>query len=320
LESQTQTFMDASFKALEELVSAPQRERQRKQLVIITGMSGSGKSLAANTFEDLNFYCIDNIPPRLMPDVIRQWSPPSNPEDVAVVMDARSGQFYNDLLPVCMSLRENPGPDFYKPLILFLNTSDGELVKRFKETRRKHPLVTNTCGITEAIQKEREMLADMCEQADKVIDTTNLEPEELRRLVREFFGSGPIQDRLMIAVMSFGFKHGVPLDADVVFDVRFLANPYWIPDLRHQDGTLEGVRQFVLADPLTEPLTNKLFDLVEFSIPQYIREGKAYLTIAIGCTGGRHRSVVVAEELYRFLASKEYLVRLEHRDLKRRGQ
>lgn len=320
MEGQTQTVMDSSLKALEQLVTMPQKERERKQLVIVTGLSGAGKSLAANTFEDLNFFCIDNIPPRLMPDVIRQWSEPSKPENVAVVMDARAGQFYDDLMPICMALRENPGPNFHKPLILFLNTSDGELVKRFKETRRKHPLVTNECGILDAIRKERDMLAGMCEQADKLIDTTNLEPEELRRLIREFFGSGPVQNRLMIAVVSFGYKHGLPLDADVVFDVRFLANPYWVPELKNQDGTQDGVKQFVGEDPLTEPLTKKLFDLVEFSIPQYIREGKAYLTIAIGCTGGRHRSVVVAEELYKFLSEKDYIVRLEHRDLKRRGQ
>lgn len=310
------------FKELEELVESQQQghDRQRKQLVIVTGMSGSGKSLATNTFEDMSYFCIDNMPPRLMPDVVRQWAAPSVPENVAVVMDVRSGQFFDDLLPVCMDLRENPGPDFYKPLILFLNTSDSELVKRFKETRRRHPLVTNDRGILEAIKLERDMLADICEQSDKVIDTTNMEPEELRRQIRDFFGAESARERLMVAVVSFGFKHGVPLDADLVFDVRFLANPYWVPELRQQDGTLPDVHRFVVSDPLTEPLMKRLFDLVEFCIPQYIREGKAYLTIAIGCTGGRHRSVVVAEELRNFLLSNNYVVRLEHRDLIRRGQ
>lgn len=310
-------LMDTSLQILKKYLPVQDGPRERKQLVIVTGMSGAGKSLAATTFEDMNYYCIDNLPPKLLPSVMEQWSPPSKPEDVAIVLDTRAGQFFQDVLPACMALRENPGPNFHKPLILFLDTGDVELVKRFKETRRKHPLVTGESGILEAIAAERDLLAEMCEQADKVIDTSNLEPEELRRLIREFFGSGPIQNRLMVAVVSFGYKHGLPLDADLVFDVRFLANPYWVPELKHQDGTQDPVKEFVREDVLTEPLKQKLFDLVEFSIPQYIREGKAYLTIAIGCTGGRHRSVVVAEDLFRFLSTKDYVVRLEHRDLRR---
>ncbi|MGC8862491.1 MAG: RNase adapter RapZ, partial [Armatimonadota bacterium] len=206
-------------------------------------------------------------------------------------------------------------------VVLFLEASDSELIKRFKETRRKHPLVTAQRGINEAIRLEREMLDDLKEIADKIIDTTNLEPEHLRRAIREFFGPENAQERLMIAVVSFGFKHGVPLDADVVFDVRFLANPFWVPRLKNLNGTHPDVVQYVLSDPLTEPLLEKLFDLTEFSIPQYIREGKAYLTIAIGCTGGKHRSVVIADELARFLRAANYVVRVEHRDVyQARGQ
>ncbi len=294
---------------------------EQKQLVIISGMSGAGKSLAFNTFEDLNFFCIDNLPPDLIPSAVDLWKPPAKPENVAIVADARAGQFYDRLLPVCQSLRESPVPHFVSPAVLFLDASDSELVKRFKETRRKHPLVTKERGIMDAIAREREMLADLKEHADKIIDTTNLEPEGLRRLIRDFFGPSAAQERLMIAVVSFGFKHGVPLDADVVFDVRFLANPFWVPEMRELDGTHARVAQYVLSDPLTEPLLEKLFDLVAFSIPQYLKEGKAYLTIAIGCTGGKHRSVVVADELARFLASANYVVRVEHRDLLQpRGQ
>jgi len=284
-------------------------------------MSGAGKSMASNTFEDLNFHCIDNLPPGALPGVIDFWKPPAKPQNVAIVVDARAGQFFDQLLPICKRLREQPVEYFQPPVILFLDASDAELVKRFKETRRKHPLVTEQRSILDAIALEREMMADLKENADKIIDTTNLEAEGLRRLIREFFGPSSSQERLMIAVVSFGFKHGTPLDADVVFDVRFLANPFWVPKLRDLDGTHDEVARYVLSDPLTEPLLEKLFDLVEFSLPQYIKEGKAYLTIAIGCTGGKHRSVVVANELARFLSAANYTVRVEHRDLRQaRGQ
>lgn len=291
--------------------------KKQKQLVIMTGMSGAGKSMAANTFEDLNFFCIDNIPPGVLPNTIDFWKPPAEAENVAIIVDVRAGQFFDQLIPVCRQLREQPVEHFQPPVVLFLDASDAELVKRFKETRRKHPLVTKERSILEAIALERSMLADLKENADKIIDTTNLEAEGLRRLIREFFGPSQSQERLMIAVVSFGFKHGTPLDADLVFDVRFLANPYWVPKLRELNGTSEEVSQYVLSDPLTEPLMEKLFDLVEFSLPQYLREGKAYLTIAIGCTGGKHRSVVVASELARFLDASNYTVRVEHRDLAR---
>lgn len=293
----------------------------KKQLVIVTGMSGAGKSLAIATFEDLNFFCIDNLPPTLLPSTVDLWTEPKEPENVAIAVDVRAGQFFEDFLPVSKQMHEKQHPSFGKPIVLFLNASDGELVKRFKETRRKHPLVTKDRGIVDAINLEREMLADLQERADKIIDTTNLEPEGLRRIIRQFFGPATAQERLMVAVVSFGFKHGVPLDADVVFDVRFLANPFWVPELRDKDGTTPESQQYILSDPLTEPLLEKLFDLVEFSIPQYIKEGKAYLTIAIGCTGGKQRSVVVANELAKFLASSNYVVRVEHRDLHQtRGQ
>lgn len=293
----------------------------QRQLVLITGMSGAGKSLTANTFEDLNFYCIDNLPPRLLPTAVELWASPNEPENVAIVADVRAGQFFDELLPTWQSLREKSMEHFPRPVLLFIDASDPELVKRFKETRRKHPLVTQNRGIVKAIELEREMLADLKENADKIIDTTNLEPEGLRRMIREFFGPSAAQERLMISVVSFGFRHGVPLDADVVFDVRFLANPFWVPKLKALNGAHPDVVQYVLSDPLTEPLLEKLFDLTEFSIPQYIREGKAYLTIAIGCTGGKHRSVVIADELARFLAGANYVVRVEHRDLHQlRGQ
>lgn len=294
---------------------------KKRQLVIITGMSGAGKSLAVNTFEDLDFFCIDNLPPSLIPNTVSLWQTDNAQQNVAIVADTRAGQFFNELLPIWQELRHKPLKNFSRPVLLFLNAGDSELVKRFKETRRKHPLVDGNCGIVDAIKQERDLLAELSEHADKIIDTTNLEPEGLRRRIRDFFGPANVQERLMISVVSFGFKHGVPLDADVVFDVRFLANPFWVPKMRNMNGNDPEVAQYVLSDPLTEPLLEKLFDLTEFSIPQYIREGKAYLTIAIGCTGGKHRSVVVANELARFMAGANYMVRVEHRDMNQlRGQ
>ncbi len=289
----------------------------KKQLVLITGMSGSGKSLAASTFEDLDFYCIDNLPPQLLAETTKLWLPPNQPQDVAIVADVRAGQFFPQLAEMCKQAQQEESAVFSRPIVLFMNASDSELIKRFKETRRKHPLVTKDRSIGDAIALEREMLADLSENSDKTIDTTNMEPEAMRRQIREIFGRAPVLERLMISVVSFGFKYGVPLDADVVFDVRFLANPYWVESLRSLDGTHPHVRQYVDQDPIAEVLLKKLFDLVEFSIPQYIREGKAYLTIAIGCTGGRHRSVVIADELNMFLRSGGYTVRVEHRDLMR---
>lgn len=288
---------------------------KQKQLIIISGMSGAGKSLASATFEDLNFVCIDNLPPSLLPETIAQFQPPREAQNVAITVDVRAGQFFDELLPMCSQLHEEPITPFGRPIVLYIDASDAELVKRFKETRRKHPLVTKECGILDAIRLERQMLADIAEHADKIIDTTNLEPEGLRRQIRDIFGSAQSQERLMISVVTFGFKHGVPLDADLVFDVRFLANPFWVPGLRDKNGLTEDARDYVLSDPLIEPLLEKLFDLVEFSIPQYIKEGKAYLTIAIGCTGGKQRSVVVGTELARFLMSANYVVRVEHRDV-----
>ena len=290
-----------------------QVNQNKKRLVIITGLSGAGKSLAANTFEDMDYFCIDNIPPSQIPQIMNLWKSPSEPQNVAMVVDTRAGQFFEGLLEALNSI---DNPNFDKPIILFLNANNAELVKRFKETRRRHPLVTADRGIFEAIALERQMLSELCVNADKTIDTTNLEPESMRRIIKDFFEPDTSRSRLNIAVLSFGFKHGVPLDADLVFDVRFLANPYWVPELKNLNGTNKEVHDYVLSDPLTQKLMDHLFGLVEFSMPEYIKEGKAYLTIAIGCTGGRHRSVVIAEELCKFLAKSDYTVRLEHRDLK----
>ena len=286
----------------------------KKQLIIVTGMSGAGKSLAIRAFEDLDFYCIDNLPPDLIADTVRLWKrPEAIPQDVAIVVDVRAGQFFDDFLEDYKKLGESDS-GFAKARILFLDTADTVLARRFKETRRRHPLYSKGTSVIESIQEERKRLGPMREHADKIIDTTNLEPLGLRREIAQYFSPGEARDGLIVTVVSFGFKFGIPLDADLVFDVRFLANPHYVDSLRVLDGNAQAVQRYVLSDPLTEPLLERLFNLVDFSIPQYTKEGKAYLTIAIGCTGGRHRSVVVANELGRFLSSRGTQVVIEHRD------
>lgn len=287
-----------------------------KKLVVLSGMSGSGKTLALHVFEDLDFYSIDNLPPELMPRVAELCSEDSTgSRGVAMVIDARSGEMLGKFESTYEALRQNPARGFDKPLILFLDASNEVLLQRFKETRRHHPLVTPARGIFDSIKYERQLLSPLKALADRVIDTTKMEAVELRTSIQKHFDPDLLTSSLIITVVSFGFKHGIPLDADLVFDVRFLSNPHYIPELRPYDGTAPAVRGHVLSDPRTEPLLERLFGLVEFSIPQYVREGKAYLTIAIGCTGGRHRSVVVATELARFLSEHNYGVVVEHRDV-----
>jgi RNase adapter protein RapZ len=291
----------------------------KKQLVVVTGMSGAGKTLAIRAFEDLDFYCIDNLPPDLLIETVHLWQKPkTRADDLAIVVDVRAGQFFGDFISHYQELLKiNSG--FRKPRILFLDAVDPVLIRRFKETRRRHPLFVRGKSIADSIHDERLMLSPMREHADKIIDTSALEPLGLRREISRYFGPDGATDGLIVTVVSFGFKFGIPLDADVVFDVRFLANPYYVERLHDLNGASDDVRRYVLSDPLTEPLLERLFDLVEFSIPQYTKEGKAYLTIAIGCTGGRHRSVVVANELGRYLTSRGTNVVVEHRDVENRG-
>lgn len=281
------------------------------RFVIITGISGSGKSQALRIFEDLGYYCVDNLPPALLPQLADLEEGQAN---VACVVDVRAGSGLDVLQPALEQL----GKREVETTILFLESSDPVLVNRFKETRRKHPLLLDAGGILPSIQRERELLTDLKGRADKVIDTSDHTPRSLSTLLTELFRehAGP-QGGLVVTVLSFGFKHGLPLDADLVFDVRFLANPHYVRELRWQDGQQSQVVEYVKGDPLTQPFLEKLFDLVSFSIPPYIQEGKAYLTIAIGCTGGRHRSVMVAEELAAYLRAQGYEPLVQHRDIKK---
>ncbi|HEX5322714.1 MAG TPA: RNase adapter RapZ [Capsulimonadaceae bacterium] len=284
------------------------------RLVIITGMSGAGKATAARIFEDLSYTVVDNLPPALLPDLIAQHKKALHPAALAVLIDSRTGSLLEGFAKALEKM-EKAG---VRPTVLFLDASDDVLVQRFKETRRPHPLFEQTGGILEAIRQERLLLESVRERADKVVDTTNLKPHGLQReLETAFLTVSQKGQRIMVTVISFGFKFGLPLDADLIFDVRFLINPHYVDNLRPYDGRHQAIAEYVMEDPDSGVYLDKLYDLVEFSLPRYVEEGKAYLTIAIGCTGGRHRSVVVAEKLGQFLQTRGYRTLIQHRDVEK---
>lgn len=284
------------------------------RLVLITGMSGAGKATAAKAFEDMGYTVVDNLPPVLLPELVDKCvqvgaQPPA--EKLAVVIDLRSGSFFSGLEPA-LDLVRGLG---IRPTLLFLDASDAVLVQRFKETRRRHPLFDEHAGILGTLRYEREMLETLRENADKIVDTSDFDASRLRGMLMSEFSPEQANHALTVTIASFGFKHGMPLDADLVFDVRFLVNPHYVEALRPYDGRNSLVEKYVMDDAETGMFLSKLYDLMDFSIPQYIREGKAYLTVAIGCTGGRHRSVVVAEKLGGFLSAKGYRILVQHRDV-----
>ena len=287
------------------------------KLVLITGMSGAGKATAAKAFEDMAYTVVDNLPPVLLPELVEKClavGPQPPAECLAVVVDLRSGSFFAGL-EAAIDLVRGQG---VKPTLLFLDASDPVLVQRFKETRRHHPRFDEHGGILGSLRAEREILEPLREDADKIIDTSDLDAAGLRaHLMKEFAPDRDSRHALSVTVASFGFKHGMPLDADLVFDVRFLINPHYVDDLRPYDGRDRQVEEYVMRDPNATIFLDKLYDLMEFSVPQYIREGKAYLTVAIGCTGGHHRSVLVAEKLGAFLSAKGYRVLVQHRDVEK---
>ncbi|MCS6831046.1 MAG: RNase adapter RapZ [Armatimonadota bacterium] len=285
-----------------------------KRWVLITGMSGSGKTLASHIFEDLGYFCVDNLPPRLLPMLVElSKEHPQQMQHVALVIDTRCGEMFAETLPNVRRAAEQG----VSIRILFLDCSDEILVQRFKETRRKHPLFHKHPTILQSIRAERELLEEVKASADKVIDTSSMAPHELRASIEDDYRVMEQKVGIAVNVVSFGFKYGIPSEADLVFDVRFLANPHYIPHLRLLDGRDSHIREYVLADPLAGDFIHRLQELIEFTLPQYIREGKAYLTIAIGCTGGRHRSVVIAEQIMQFLKQKGYRVYVQHRDVRR---
>lgn len=282
-------------------------------LVIVTGMSGAGKTLAIRAFEDMGYFCVDNLPPNLLPNLrdLCQNREDCTTENIAAVVDVRSGELLGELVRTFPSLSNG----YKRARIVFLDATDEVLVQRFKETRRRHPLFEQSRGILESIARERRSLVDLKEIADKVIDTSDLEPSCLKSEMVTYFGADTADAGMIITVTSFGFKWGMPLDADLVFDVRFLVNPHYAQELRTYDGRDQPVHEFVMRDERTKQFIEKLHDLIRFSLPHYEYEGKAYLNIAIGCTGGRHRSIVIGNELAAFLKSKGYRTIVEHRDV-----
>lgn len=281
-------------------------------LIIITGLSGAGKSSVLRALEDFGYFCVDNLPPSLIPTFMDLCSQAKKPLDkIAVVVDIRGGEFFQDLSRAMSDIKEVG----IKPTVLFLEADDDTLIKRYKSTRRRHPLSAQS-GVLESIRDERAMLKDIREKAHIVIDTTHLESQELRRQVIEIISKTVNLEQLIINVITFGFKHGIPLDADLVFDVRFLPNPYYVPELKSRSGLDEEVAQYVLDAPVSQKFLEYSTEFLDFLIPNFIEEGKTHLTIAIGCTGGRHRSVVVGEKIKQYLESKGYMVIVEHRDIR----
>lgn len=280
------------------------------KIVIVTGLSGSGKSEAMKVMEDMDFYCVDNLPPALIPKFVEVCSQSKGViEKVALGIDIRGYQFFKDLN---ISLKYMEKLE-YKFDILFLEADDNVLVRRYKMTRRKHPLSSED-NILQGIEKEREMLNLLRKEADHIIDTTNMSPRDLKDEVINLYNQGNGKSNLIVSVTSFGFKHGIPLDADLVFDVRFMPNPYYIPELKEKTGEDEEVREFVMNSNESIIFKEKLEDMLGFLIPNYIREGKNHVVIAIGCTGGRHRSVTITNLLYDYLKEKGYRVLKKHRD------
>jgi UPF0042 nucleotide-binding protein len=281
--------------------------------VIITGLSGAGKSHAIKCFEDMGFFCVDNLPTTLIPTfaelIARSRQDVSR---VALGIDVREGEYLSHLLESLHELKRRG----HAVEVLFLEASEESLVRRYHESRRRHPLGTEG-NVLDAIRAERKAMAHMREVADRIIETSNLNVHQLKAQLSELYVTPHVRSGLTASLVSFGFKHGIPFDADLVFDVRFLPNPHFVDELRALDGRDRRVRDFVLGHEEARELMTRLRDLLKFLLPFYQREGKAYLTVAVGCTGGRHRSVTFVEELRAFLDSLGYTPTVVHRDLNR---
>jgi RNase adapter protein RapZ len=285
---------------------------QDLQFVIITGMSGAGKSQAMNSLEDQGYFCVDNLPPTFIEKFAELCAQSQGAiNKIALVCDLRGGEFFAPLSQILQQLRRQG----LKYQMLFLEASDETLVRRYKESRRRHPLSPD--GILEGISSERAQLAELRGKADKVIDTSNLSAQQLRESVAEIFGHRKDNDRIRISMLSFGFKYGIPMDADLVMDVRFLPNPFYIEHLRPLTGEELEVKEYVLDAPLTKAFLVRYTDLLKYILPHYIKEGKTNLVIAIGCTGGQHRSVAIACEIGRLLKREDYQINIKHRDAQR---
>lgn len=281
------------------------------KVAIITGLSGSGKSTALRALEDIGFFCVDNLPVILLPKFL-SITASSSPEikNVALVMDLRERSFLDKYERIFQGLKKKG----YQIEILFLESSDESLVHRFSETRRSHPLSEKGI-IMDGITLEREKFSSLKKMADKIIDTTSINVHQLKDIVQRHFSPSSRRRKMVINVTSFGYRYGLPVDADIVFDVRFLPNPYFVENLKNYDGNNAGVKNYVLKNKESKQFLEKTLDMMNLLIPLYEKEGKAYLNIAMGCTGGKHRSVVMANKISVFFAAKKYTVNINHRDI-----
>lgn len=283
------------------------------RFVVVTGMSGSGKRTAMKMLEDVGFYCVDNLPVPLIEKFVELIATPNSEiNKVALGLDVRADQPFGDAQRILDKLKENG----YLFEILFMDAGDAVILKRYKETRRMHPLSPEG-RVEEGVYKEREILQTIKQKADYVIDTSNLLTRELKEEIDHIFVRNEEYSSLMVTILSFGFKNGIPADADLVFDVRFLPNPFYIDELKHKTGNDNEVQDYVMSFPEASIFLDKLTDMLDFLIPNYIKEGKHQLVIGIGCTGGKHRSVTLANELYAKMKNhKNYGVKLYHRDIR----
>jgi UPF0042 nucleotide-binding protein len=283
------------------------------RFVIITGMSGAGRSFAIKCLEDLGYFCVDNLPTTLIPTFAELCAHSiRDMRLIALGVDIREGEYLAHLMETLGELRAQG----HKPEVLFLEAAEETLVRRYQETRRRHPLAADG-SVLEGIRAERRALANLRESADQIIDTTGLSVHQLKERLVEGYGPQGPRDALTVSLMSFGFKHGAPYDADLVFDVRFLPNPHFVEDLKRLDGRDAPVEEFVMSFEESRQLLAKIEDLLRFLLPLYRREGKAYLTVALGCTGGRHRSVTLVEQLRRCLEGGGLAPVVRHRDIDR---
>jgi RNase adapter protein RapZ len=281
------------------------------QFLIITGLSGSGKSGVTKCFEDLGYFCVDNLPAKLIPTFVQLCTKPgAEIRRVAMTMDIRERDFIHDFPSIYNSMKAE-GYDFS---ILFLEASDEVLVRRFSETRRPHPLAFDR-PVLQGIAEERERLRTVHDMADILIDTSNLNIHELREHINKLYSPSAEAKPLIISLISFGYKYGIPFNSDILFDVRFLPNPFFVQDLKNKTGLDPKVQEYVFENEEWTQFREKMADLLFFLLPKFVREGKSYLTLSIGCTGGKHRSVAIADYLEQLLKEKGHMVRCKHRDI-----
>jgi UPF0042 nucleotide-binding protein len=285
------------------------------KLVIITGMSGAGKTVALQSFEDMGYYCVDNMPPSLLPKFWELIKETGKISKICLVIDLRSRAFFDELLT---EINGMDNTNTIEMSVIFLEADDQALVARYKETRRSHPLQKDGVSVLEAIQKEKDLLHDIRNESS-VIDTTDLSPRKFREILQTEFLSED-EGTFTVNIMSFGFKYGLPIDSDIVMDVRFLPNPHYIDDLRPMTGLDAPVYDYVMSQPETETFYRKFTDLIDFELPLYEKEGKSSLTITIGCTGGQHRSIALTERIGHHIQDQGYKVNIIHRDRTKRKE